>query len=314
MELLKRVFTGEIKGIDEKERTLTAYVSTEARDRMDERLLVSGADITKFKKNPVVLFAHNYAQPPIGKALWTKKDDRGVISKVQFAKTALAEEVFQLYKDGFMNAFSVGFIPKEWTDGDGEKTPSRTYNKWEMIEFSAVPVPANPEALTLAVQKGILKDETLKKSFGLDKKEEAPAEEAETKEYKCECIDCGHKETTEKHCKDIKCSECGGTMRRVERPGPGQASSEAQGPDENGESTKEEKPELYGDMLAQIKILEEKVEETQDENARLRLELYRACVTPIKKNTLSEIADGDLAKMVGEITVGVIRQAQGKID
>lgn len=39
--------------------------------------------------------------------------------------------------------------------------------------------------------------------------------------YNCECIKCGHKITTEKHCNDIKCSKCGGQMRRVERPGPG---------------------------------------------------------------------------------------------
>ena len=46
-----------------------------------------------------------------------------------------------------------------------------------------------------------------------------PASKAIT--YECECIDCGHKMTTEKHCKDIKCPKCGGEMRRVERPGPG---------------------------------------------------------------------------------------------
>jgi len=44
----------------------------------------------------------------------------------------------------------------------------------------------------------------------------------ELAKYNCECIKCGHKMTSDEHCKDIKCSECGGTMRRVERPGPGQ--------------------------------------------------------------------------------------------
>ncbi|GAH26629.1 unnamed protein product, partial [marine sediment metagenome] len=40
--------------------------------------------------------------------------------------------------------------------------------------------------------------------------------------YNCECIKCGHKMTSDKHCDEIKCPECGGQMRRVERPGPGQ--------------------------------------------------------------------------------------------
>ena len=46
-----------------------------------------------------------------------------------------------------------------------------------------------------------------------------PASEKEKETYNCECLDCGHKLTTEKHCKDIKCPKCGGEMRRIERPG-----------------------------------------------------------------------------------------------
>lgn len=150
----------EIKGIDEQEKTLTAYISTKSRDRMDESLVPDGADLRKFNKNPVVLFGHDYSQPPIGKALWTKKDSKGIISKMKFADTAFANDIFKLYKDGYMNAFSVGFLPTEWEDGDGQKTASRTYTKWELLEYSAVPVPANPEALTLALQKGIITDTT----------------------------------------------------------------------------------------------------------------------------------------------------------
>jgi len=46
--------------------------------------------------------------------------------------------------------------------------------------------------------------------------------ELEEKSYRCECIECGHKMESEKHCKEIKCPKCGGQMRREERPGPGQ--------------------------------------------------------------------------------------------
>jgi len=51
-------------------------------------------------------------------------------------------------------------------------------------------------------------------------------EQKAKKKYECECIECGHTLKTDKHCKDIKCSECGGQMRRKERPGPGQKSKE----------------------------------------------------------------------------------------
>jgi len=162
MQLLKRVFDSEIKGIDEKEGTITAFVSTNARDRMDEVLDPKGADLKNYSKNPVVLWAHDYSRPPIGKALWTKRSGEGILSKVKFASTEFAQEIFQLYKEGFLKAFSVGFMPKDYEDGDGVKIPRRTYKSWEMLEYSAVPVPANPEALTLAVQKGILKSDEVK--------------------------------------------------------------------------------------------------------------------------------------------------------
>jgi len=54
-------------------------------------------------------------------------------------------------------------------------------------------------------------------------------EELRAKKYNCECIECGHTLKTDKHCKDIKCSECGGKMRRKERPGPGQKSQDTEG-------------------------------------------------------------------------------------
>ena len=53
------------------------------------------------------------------------------------------------------------------------------------------------------------------------KKEGQEAKEEQGK-YNCECIKCGHKMTSDKHCADLKCPKCGGQMRRAERPGPGQ--------------------------------------------------------------------------------------------
>lgn len=183
-------FIGEIKGIDEKEKTITAYISTSKKDRMGESLKAKGADLKPFRKNPVVLFGHKYDEPPVAKALWTKSDDKGLLSKMQFAETQFAQEIFELYKGGFMNAFSVGFLPKKWEDGDGIKQPFRTYTEWELLEYSAVPVPANPEALTMAMSKGLLTDEALIKSFNapIEKlheiiKDENISEEEEKKEY-----------------------------------------------------------------------------------------------------------------------------------
>jgi len=40
--------------------------------------------------------------------------------------------------------------------------------------------------------------------------------------FGCECIKCGHKMESDKHCNTFECPECGGTMRRADRPGAGQ--------------------------------------------------------------------------------------------
>jgi len=40
-------------------------------------------------------------------------------------------------------------------------------------------------------------------------------------EFNCECVECGYKMKSDKHCVELKCPECGGQMRRVERPGTG---------------------------------------------------------------------------------------------
>lgn len=48
---------------------------------------------------------------------------------------------------------------------------------------------------------------------------EAASEKAD--KYACECLDCGHVMETDKHCRDIKCEECSGEMRRKDRPGVG---------------------------------------------------------------------------------------------
>ena len=45
--------------------------------------------------------------------------------------------------------------------------------------------------------------------------------EIEKTEYKCECLSCGYKMTSNKHCIDIKCPKCGSQMRREDRPGAG---------------------------------------------------------------------------------------------
>ena len=162
-----KVAAFKVSDIDSEERTVTAVISSDAIDRDDEVLLPKGADIEQFQKNPVVLWSHNSHLPPIGKALWIERKGKKIIAKVKFAETELAEEVWQLFKGGFLKAFSVGFQPKSPgrvpTPAEIKKRPElasvrRIFDDWEMLEFSAVAVPANPEALATAIKSGQFTD------------------------------------------------------------------------------------------------------------------------------------------------------------
>jgi len=61
------------------------------------------------------------------------------------------------------------------------------------------------------------------KKWVKEHKEDKDMKNKET--FWCECLDCGHKFESEEHCNEVKCPECGGKCRRVERPGPGQKSA-----------------------------------------------------------------------------------------
>lgn len=137
--------TGRVKEVNIETRTLTAYASTRDLDRDGEVILPEAwrQSVQQFASVPL-LWAHDYRVPPIGKAQEFFIDERGLRFTAQFAATEFAEEIWSLYKDGFLNSFSVGFQPKRWEDGNEPGQPERTFLEAELLEVSAVPVPANP--------------------------------------------------------------------------------------------------------------------------------------------------------------------------
>jgi len=158
----------EVKALSDYELEIVG--STGAIDRDGEVIDPKGWVLKNFKKNPVILPAHDYRQPAIGKAKSVKLVDGKLVFRVEFPPEGvnpLADVYRKLYKLGFMRASSVGFIPLEWKDGDPQKGIRRIYTKQELLELSLVSVPANPEALVSekgvveAKEKGIITDEEL---------------------------------------------------------------------------------------------------------------------------------------------------------
>jgi len=146
------IFGVEIKTVNEEKGTLEAVFSTQNEDRHGDVVMQDGWDLKNFKKNPVILNSHNYgdATEVIGKAINPKVVDGKLEGKIEFAvnQSEKAKTIFNLYAGGFLKAFSVGFIPLEFDEKDYSKI-----TKAELLEVSAVSVPAN--AMALAKAKGI---------------------------------------------------------------------------------------------------------------------------------------------------------------
>jgi len=297
----------EVKKLGDRNYEFTASTSTVDRD--GEVIDAKGWDLKNFKKNPVIMYAHDYRSLPIGKApkVWlTGGKLKNTVSFPPEGTYEFADIVERLVDTGYLKTESVGFIPDpdKIIEGDGKKTPKRTYKKQELLEISIVPVPSNPDALRNAIDNGVIttkefdaitkpediisqslittpffvnhskfhiddlltkpeetddwvripikeckvtatidvsEKEGIKalycgkekqvKTYMFDKRDPYNWTMAKAKKwvedhkkqetYQCECIECGHKLESEKHCADIKCPECGGEMRRAERPGPG---------------------------------------------------------------------------------------------
>lgn len=137
--------------VADEQIVITAIVSNSSVARDGFCLVSDGMDDTNFRRNPICAFAHDMETPPIGKwsKLWRSGDN--IMGNVTFASEAVspfAAQIGRLYRDGFLNAFSVSFIPLKWQDA---KDPARPYARdcvqWELLEISAVPLPSNAAAL-----------------------------------------------------------------------------------------------------------------------------------------------------------------------
>ncbi|MDY6835502.1 MAG: HK97 family phage prohead protease [Chloroflexota bacterium] len=180
-EMIRKHIEPEIKRVSEG--VFEFVGSTEDLDRDGEVIIAKGWDTANYKKNPVVLWGHDYRGLPIGRAKAVIENKQLKFKEVTFADAEtypFADTVRRLIEGGYINTVSVGFIPKEWKDGQTEGEPRRTYTKQELLEVSVVPVPSNPNALVDARAAGII---TAKEFDNLKELEGAELKPEVTEEY-----------------------------------------------------------------------------------------------------------------------------------
>lgn len=149
MEKIFKTFQSEIKAAEDDSRRMQFTISTGAVDRDGDTINPKGWDLTNYIKSPVILWAHDYSQLPVAKAVSIISTDKGLSAQAEFPPKGtypFADTVYDMLKAGFLNATSVGFRPIEGAPAT-DRQKGYDFAKQELLEFSIVPVPANPDAL-----------------------------------------------------------------------------------------------------------------------------------------------------------------------
>jgi len=106
----------------------------------------SGWQLDNFRANPVFLWGHDYSGLPLGRCDVFVENDQ-LMADVTFDQSdEFARKVEGKYRNGFLNAVSVGWKTLEYTMPVNPKDPIRM-TKNELLDISAVAVPGDPGAL-----------------------------------------------------------------------------------------------------------------------------------------------------------------------
>ena len=129
---------------------MTFVISSEEVDRHGDVVLAQGWRLQAYLRNPVFLWAHNYGLPVIGRALAVWPEPGQLLARLEFAPTEFASQVAALYRSGYQQGVSVGFRPLRYEERRDARTGAFLgirFLEQELLEVSAVPVPANRQAL-----------------------------------------------------------------------------------------------------------------------------------------------------------------------
>jgi len=130
-------------------------ITTPAADRVGDRVMPRGARTDAYLKNPIVQYGHNYDDPwaTIGKTNALDVSDDGIVADFTLrpaANDADPQTIVRLLWAGkWLRSSSIGLLPHKAIPNDAG---GNDYPDWELLEWSLVPVPMNPQALSMALK------------------------------------------------------------------------------------------------------------------------------------------------------------------
>jgi hypothetical protein len=157
--IVRGLFAPKLKSIDEANLSIDFVISSAMLDRDNDTINPRGWKLDAYLQNPVVLWAHDQRVPPVARAENTRMDGDLLVSTAIYTPQDLNPfgfMIFRMYVGRFLNAASVGFKPIEYVMRSGSETDwGVDYSSQELLEWSNVGVPSNPQALARAKASGI---------------------------------------------------------------------------------------------------------------------------------------------------------------
>lgn len=163
-----KTYSAELVDVAPGSREVVACISAACVDR-DREVVVPAGCRKKNYAGMTVFYDHDTTMP-LASCQWVKSTGDKLLAKHRFTdKTELGREMFALVQDGVLRSYSIGFQPRERPSGPTGvelaahpewKGATNVYRDYELLEYSLVGVPANPEALQIAVAKGLIGERT----------------------------------------------------------------------------------------------------------------------------------------------------------
>lgn len=148
-DLTRKTLTATVRAVSDSDE-IEFVLSSGAPDRDDDTINVNGWQLGSYRRNPVVLYGHDYGSLPVAKCTDIQVRAGQLVARAAFVPGSVfpfAQQVYQMLKGGYLNACSVGFRPLV------QPVPNEhggfAFASQELVEFSIVPVPAHPGALVV---------------------------------------------------------------------------------------------------------------------------------------------------------------------
>jgi hypothetical protein len=138
------------------DRSIIFTVSSPGVKRDGHEIVQDGWRLENYRTNPVVMWAHSRDTLPIATSSWEKlvetASGRVLRSQADFLSAEdnqFADQVLSLYKKRLLNAVSAGWraLKYDFVRDEEDFVTGIRFLEQDLMEYSAVPIPADPQAL-----------------------------------------------------------------------------------------------------------------------------------------------------------------------